>query len=140
MDFFPDYWSKLDELAQQGVVFATEEVKREIGRTDDELNEWLSSREYFFKSIDERVQECIIQVFQDPDHHRLVDSSNQRSIADPWVIAHALAEDAVVVTKEQYETHQTRRIKIPNVCRALSIECIDDFELIRRLGMQFRLS
>ncbi|MBW8016022.1 MAG: DUF4411 family protein [Planctomycetes bacterium] len=139
-DFFGDYWRKLDELAQAGEVFATVEVKREIDKIDDTLKEWLGERDYFFRDIDDRVQGCLARVFQDPNHRRLVDSTKQRSIADPWVIAHAMAEDAIVVTKEQFETNTTRRIKIPNVCEAMGIEWIDDFEMVRRLGMQFMVS
>ena len=140
IDFFGDYWRKLDELAQAGVVFATSEVKREIDKIDDTLKDWLGERDYFFKDIDDSVQSCIAEVFQDPNHHRLVDSTKQRSIADPWVIAHAMAEDAIVVTKEQFEINTTKRIKIPNVCEAMGVEWIDDFEMVRRLGMQFKVS
>lgn len=139
-DFFDDYWRKLDDLAIAEVVFATEEVKREIGKIDDALKEWLHERDYFFRKIDDKVQGCLEQVFREPKHHRLVDSTKQRSIADPWVIAHAMAEGAVVVTKETFETNQTKRIKIPNVCEAMGIEWIDDFEMVRRLGMQFKVS
>ena len=116
------------------------EVKREIDKVDDTLKEWLSKRNYFFRDINDGVQGCLAEVFQEPNHRRLVDSTKQRSIADPWVIAHAMAEDAIVVTKEQFETNTTRRIKIPNVCEAMGIEWIDDFEMVRRLGMQFRVS
>lgn len=140
IDFFSDYWRKLDELAQAGEVFATSEVKREIDKIDDTLKDWLGKRDYFFKDIDDNVQRCLAEVFQDPNHHRLVDSTKQRSIADPWVIAHAMAEDAIVVTKEQFEINITKKIKIPNVCEAMGIEWIDDFEMVRRLGMQFRVS
>jgi predicted nucleic acid-binding protein len=138
-DFFGDYWRKLDELAQAGEIFATEEVKREINKIDDTLTKWLSERDYFFRKIDDRVQNCIHRIFADSKHQRLVDSTKQRSIADPWVIAHAMAEDAVVVTKELFETNNTKRIKIPNVCKALGIEWIDDFEMIRRIGMKFKV-
>jgi len=140
IDFFGDYWRKLDELAQAGEVFATSEVKREIDKIDDTLKDWLGERDYFFKDIDDSVQSCIAEVFKDPNHHRLVDSTKQRSIADPWVIAHAMAEDAIVVTKEQFEINITKKIKIPNVCEAMGIEWIDDFEMVRRLGMQFKVS
>lgn len=139
IDFAAPYWVKLDELAQAGVVFATEEVKREIWKTDDELKSWLEPREYFFKPIDSVVIECLQTIYENEGNRRLVDSSKFRSVADPWVIAHAMAEKAIVVTKENYESNPTKRIKTPNVCKTMSIECIDDFELIRRLKLRFRL-
>lgn len=136
-DFFPDYWDSLDKLAQQGIIFATEEVKKEIAESDDTLKQWISSRQYFFKPIDDSVQECLAEVFKDPTHHRLVDSIKGRSKADPWVIAHAMAEGAVVVTKEEFAPLDTRRIKIPNVCDDLGVEWINDYDLIRQLGLNF---
>jgi len=139
-DLCPDYWDKLDQLAKDGVIFATEEVKRDIAKKDDDLNKWIESRDYFFKAISGEVQNCLSHIFQIEEHRRLVDSSKFRSIADPWVIAHAMAENAIVVTKEKFETHPTRRIKIPNVCQAMKIEWIDDFELLRRLGIKFSIS
>ena len=139
MDFFPDYWESFDRYAQKGIIFSTEEVKREISTIDDELNNWLSSRGYFFKPIDEKVQEYLEEVFKDERHHRLVDSVKGRSKADPWVIAHALAEHAIVVTKEESAPPNTSRIKIPNVCDDLGIEWINDYDLIRQLGLKFTI-
>ncbi|OXU15037.1 DUF4411 family protein [Sedimentisphaera salicampi] len=138
-DFFPEYWEKLDNLARDGVVFATEEVKNEIEKIDDELKEWLSEKHYFFKRINDEVQNCLIKIYENPTHHRLVDNIKGRSIADPWVIAHAMAEDAVVVTKEGSAPPRTPRIKIPNVCDNLGVECIQDYEMVRRLGIKFRI-
>ena len=36
-----------------------------------------------------------------PVHQYLVDNTKQRSLADPWVIVHALNDNACVVTKEE---------------------------------------
>ena len=136
----PDYWDKLDQLAKGGIIFATEEVKRDIAKKDDNLYRWIESRDHLFRSINDYVQDCLRRIFETEAHRRLIDSSKFRSTADPWVIAHAMAENAVVVTKEKFETHSTKRIKIPNVCKAMGVECIDDFELIRRLGIKFSIS
>jgi len=52
----------------------------------------------------------------DPNHKHLVDSKKGRSLADPWVIAHAIKENAIVVTKEEKITAlNSTKIKIPNV-------------------------
>ncbi|NPV60148.1 MAG: DUF4411 family protein [Actinobacteria bacterium] len=67
----------------------------------------------------------------------LVDTTRDRSTADPWVIAHAITEKAVVVTKESFAP---RKIKIPDVCKALSVECIDDHQLVKELGIRFTAS
>ncbi|MFC1783083.1 DUF4411 family protein [Planctomycetota bacterium] len=140
LEFFPAYWEKLDQLACDETVFATKEVEKEIIRIDDDLKKWLSDKKYFFREIDGIVQECLLKIYQkDEKHRRLVDSTKQRSVADPWVIAHAMAENAIVVTKEIYEHNPTKRMKIPNVCEAMGIEWINDFDFIRALGLKFTI-
>lgn len=55
-------------------------------------------------------------------------------MADAWVIAHAMAEGATVVTKEGFAP---RRVKIPDVCNALGVRCVDDFTFLREVGVRF---
>jgi Domain of unknown function (DUF4411) len=62
-------------------------------------------------------------------HGRLVDNKKHRSVADPWVIAHAQVEGAIVVTEEQESNGKSP--KIPDVCSALGILCIRTVELFR---------
>jgi hypothetical protein len=76
-----------------------------------------------------------------PAHKRLVDSAKQRSLADPWVIAHALKECATLVTKEEIITAtNTTKVKIPNVCDNMGVLCINDFQLVEELNIQFSCS
>jgi hypothetical protein len=64
------------------------------------------------------------------------DNTKARSLADPWVIAHALRENATVVTKEEKATAiNTSKIKIPNVCEKMNVFWINDFQLIVELGI-----
>jgi len=135
MDLAPKYWDILDELAQEGTVFCTHEVKREIEKVDDELNKWTKARDYLFRDITEDVQQHIRDVLK--AFPRLVDTTRDRSMADPWVIAHALAEKATVVTKEMITPAASKRIKIPDVCSTFKVRCINDFEFIREVGITF---
>jgi len=73
-----------------------------------------------------------------PVHNNLVNNVKNRSIADPWVIAHAMAEDATVVTKENMEARPSdKRIKIPNVCKNMGVPWLDDFGFIREIKIRF---
>ena len=91
------------------------------------------------KTIDDKVQTCLKDIYaKDAKHKRLVDSTKGRSIADPWVIAHAMAADAIVVTKENRESNpNTPRVKIPNVCETMGVPWMDDFEFIRQMKISF---
>jgi len=129
------YWEILDSFAQDGRVFSPIEVKREILRIDDGLSEWIKPRAYFFREITVEVQEELRRIMG--EYPRLVDSTKQRSIADPWVIAFAITEGAIVVTKETPVGLNSRRIKIPDVCNDLGLPWIDDFQFALELGIHF---
>lgn len=115
-------------------------VYDEIVKTDDDLSKWLKSSKIPIRKIDEQVTVCLKAIYSaDPNHKFLVDNTKARSLADPWVIAHALRENATVVTKEEKVTAiNTTRIKIPNVCEKMNVTWINDFQFIVELGIRFR--
>ena len=114
-------------------------VYDEIVRTDDDLSEWLKSSEIPVKSMDSSVTEILTQIYAaHPLHKFLVDNTKSRSLADPWVIAHAINESAIVVTKEEKITAiSSKRIKIPNVCDKMGVIWINDFDMIAELNIRF---
>jgi hypothetical protein len=84
------------------------------------------------------VVACLSAIYDaDPLHEKLVDATHGRSLADPWVIAHAMDEGAIVVTKENEILGSSKKIKIPNVCKKMGVPCIDDFQFIREVGITF---
>ena len=137
--FCPEYWDVLNELGHQGRIFISEMVFEEITRTDDDLSKWLKNSKIPVRKIDEQVTRCLQSIYAtNPIHKRLVDSTRARSLADPWVIAHAINEKATVVTRENKETAlNSKRIKIPNVCDNMGVHWINDFQLIEELDIQF---
>jgi hypothetical protein len=136
--FCPDYWNVLNDLGKENRIFIPEWVFEEIVRTEDELSRWLKQSNIPVYKVDEDVILCLRRVYDaDPSHVLLVDNTKQRSIADPWVIAHAINEGACVVTKEEKVTASTKRVKIPNVCDNMNVRWINDFQLIEELNIHF---
>lgn len=135
----PDYWDKLNELGAQGIIFIPAVVKDEILKTEDELSKWLKRSKIQIRSITEPVTYYLRQIYNaNSAHKNLVDNVKGRSLADPWVIAHAMTESAIVVTKEEKITAQnTSKIKIPNVCENMGIRWMNDFEFINEVGIRF---
>ena len=134
----PTYWDMLNNFGKVDKLFIPQSVHDEITRTEDDLSKWLKSSNIPIRKIDENVTKCLQDIYNtNPIHKLLVDNTKQRSIADPWIIAHAINEKAVVVTKEEKVTANSKRIKIPNVCDNMKVSCIDDFQLIRELGLIF---
>ena len=138
-DFCKDYWNVLERLGNDGVFFITEMVKKEIDNKDDKLSSWLKNNSKFVKPITEEVQLKLKEIYtKDESHKRLVDNTKDRSMADPWVIAHAIVENAIVVTKEPLvDNPESKKIKIPNVCNNMGIRWIDDFDFIRETHITF---
>jgi len=137
--FCPDYWKILNELGYEEKIFIPELVYEEIIRTEDELSKWLKASKIPIGNISEPVTIHIRKILE--DYPLLVDNTKARSLADPWVIAHALHENATVVTKEEKVTAlNSSKIKIPNVCDKIGIRWINDFQFIEELDIKFRCS
>ena len=137
--FCPQYWDVLDSLGSSKKLFIPQMVFTEIEKKDDDLLNWLKKSSIPVHPNTEKVTLSLKNIFDsNPLHQRLVDSIKGRSVADPWVIAHAITENAVVVTKEgKLTANNSQRIRIPNVCENMGIRCIDDFEFIKEVGIKF---
>lgn len=140
--FCPTYWQVLSELGEKELVFLPEPGYEEVIRTEDELSKWLKNSKIPINKITESVTTCLKRIYSaNPTHKNLVDNTKARSLADPWVIAHALQENAIVVTKEEKVTAMnSKRIKIPNVCENMGIHWINDFQFVDELGIKFHCS
>jgi predicted nucleic acid-binding protein len=137
--FCPDYWTILTLLGKNGKIFIPESVYEEIIRTEDDLSKWLKGSKIPIIKISEPVTKHIRKILE--DFPMLVDNTKARSLADPWVIAHALHEKATIVTKEEKVTAiNSNKIKIPNVCDTIGIRWINDFQFIDELDIKFQCS
>ena len=135
----PSYWKVLNDLGKKGIIFIPESVYEEIEKGEDNLFEWLKNSDIPIKKIDGEVTRGLKQIYSsNPDHKYLVSSNGIHSKADPWVIAHAMKENAIVVTKEIKDSfRKPTKIKIPHVCDNMNVSWIDDFEFIRNLNITF---
>ncbi|HBL76851.1 MAG: hypothetical protein A2W90_22925 [Bacteroidetes bacterium GWF2_42_66] len=138
--FCPDYWQLLNEIGEKDKIFMPEVVYDEITRTDDELSAWLKNSKIPIRKINGPVTKCLQTIYSNnPLHKYLVDNTKSRSLADPWVIAHAINENAIVVTKEEKVTAlNSTKIKIPNVCDNMGVHWINDFQMIEELNIIFK--
>ena len=137
--YCPTYWDVLNQLGAEKRIFVPDLVFKEITRTDDGLSDWLKTSDIAVSPITASVTTALRSIYEtDPNHKHLVDARRGRSLADPWVIAHAIDQNATVVTKEELITAANKkRIKIPNVCDNMDVRWINDFEMIAELGLTF---
>ena len=102
-------WEKLDELAVDGHLKATEEVLTELEKKADGPHEWLKERPHMVVPLDNAIQPVVSQILR--AHPRLVGERQFRTEADAFVIALAQTESCVVVSGEQPSTSPHKRPK-----------------------------
>lgn len=135
-DVFPTLWQKLSECIEAGTVKCSEEVFVELAKKEDDLHQWIKVRkDALVVRIDDTIQNHVVALLE--EYPRLVDTQRQRSQADPFVIATAMAlgSSTVVVTGEKPGGGKSP--KIPDVCAAKAIQCIPFLEMLRLLGWKF---
>ena len=130
----PNFLDILTGLIDEGIIFCTSEVQREILKTDDGLSDWIKEHPNFVREMDEDVQMKLREILHQFPY--LVNATKDRSMGDPWVVAHAWSANATVVTKET-KSNSVIRIKIPDVCEHFNIRYIDEFAFLKEVGISF---
>ena len=106
----------------------------------DPLKDWARANKQHFVAPDSRVVACYQRVIawakNNYDSPAVVEFQR---VADSWIVAHALAHGWVVVTHEKSAPRSKRRIKIPDACVALGVECLNPFMMLRDRGMSLAL-
>jgi len=123
---FPKLWEQLDQLIQEGRLVSSTLVLRECSKQrSEELHDWLQPRSAMFHTPDETVQGQVDYIVN--TYTGLVSAGKEKFQADPFVIAQAKVGSYTVITEE---TGPTSRAKIPGVCNAMKVECINLMQLI----------
>ena len=130
-DVFPTIWKQMDHAAENGLIFAADEIYKELERKDDSAFRWLKRHKVMIVSLDEDVQRRVIQILG--SHQRLVDTRKNRSGGDPFVIGLALSRGLTVVTGEK-PSGVIAKPNIPDVCSVLGLSCLSVLELFRKEG------
>lgn len=70
------------------------------------------------------------------EHRGLVEGGKKQNNADPFVIALAQEQHCVLVT-EEVRTNSLNAPKIPNICDAYGVTCINFVSFIREMKLTF---
>jgi hypothetical protein len=133
-DVFPTLWTKIEELIDAEEIISSEEVYVELQKKADELYDWVKNRKQMLVPLSEEIQRIAAELLR--EFPRLVDTLRGRSKADPFVIATAIERRVIVVTGEPL-TGKMNKPRIPDVCQARGIRCINFLQLIRELKLSF---
>lgn len=142
MDICPAYWDWLDYQFQLGLVASVQMIGKELKDGHDELAAWAKARpEHFIDNDDTETQSVFSEIVQSvaTGDYNAGNRDNFLAKADPWLIAKAKTLGATVVTHEALLAPNTKKVKVPNICRQFGVPCLDTFQFLRELNARFVL-
>ena len=140
----PGFWDSLLGHHEAGTVCSVDRIKRELLRGRDDLADWAKRvvPAAFFHSTQDvavaaRYQGIMTWVQKSPKFFALAKAEFAAS-ADGFLVAYAHLKDYVVVTHEQLRPEARNKVPIPNVCRQFGVDCVDTFQMLRSLKVEFQ--
>jgi hypothetical protein len=132
-DSFPSLWNNIEKMINDGTLRATEEVREELSKKDDDVYKWVKERDNLFTPLTPDIQIAASEILS--KFPKLVGAMSDRSQADVFVIALAMVESCTLITGEQ--NGNVNRPKIPFICNQYNIRCINIVGLIREQNWKF---
>ncbi len=150
-DLVPTFWEKLKGCFESEKIVILDKVWSELekGGSGDDLSSWLNSNKSLVNTCTYKT-EVVIKNYADVLQY--IQTSNLyyesaiaawavEEIADPWLIAAAKANGYIIVTEELGSKgigpkQKNKDPKIPDVAKALGVETIPLFEMMRRLKIK----
>lgn len=137
-DVFGAVWQTLEDAIAVGAAIAPKDVLREIEEGRDELVTWAKSHKAMFVDEDESLYDLTQRIAH--EYPNLIDTGKSGPDADPWVVALALRDGAIVITHEKKTGHKKfgvdePRVKIPDVCDFMGIPRASVAEFLRDRGL-----
>lgn len=120
------FWQFIEEMGNAGKIRIPEAVFDEITRKDDNLSSWLSARKPSLFLPTHQALPHLSQVLGAYGSLTDIQLEALNGKADPFLIAHALAIGATVITNEISRPNVTNPLnkKIPDICACLEVSCL----------------
>lgn len=134
LDFCPAFWDWLIDNNTAGHVFSIDKIADEIAAGADELVDWMAHHgSGLFRKTDPHIaaQFGKVSAWTTSQNYEATAINTFLQVADFYLIAHALADNHVVVTHE-VPSNSTKRIKIPDACIGLDLNFMAPYEMLRR--------
>ena len=136
---FPTFWTDLDALVANGSVISVSEVLKELDNrvTKPHLAAWLKKNKPLFGSPGSAETQNVAKIFSVKRFQSLLkrkDILEGKPVADPWVIARAMALNGCVVTEE---STRPEVLRIPQVCAHFKLTCINLEGMMLKEGLRY---
>jgi hypothetical protein len=138
IDRIPGFWIWLVKMGNEGRVKIPSEIYDEVAPFKGPLPTWMRQREVRDALVlPERSNGPLVQKVLAVGYAPDLDEVELEEIGkDPFLVAAALSgERRFVVTREVSKRTQIRaKRRLPDVCEALSVRCITDFQAYKQLN------
>lgn len=145
-DICPAYWTWLDSGVTDGTLTSIDKVKVELLGRGDDLSDWAKDRPHLFAASDvPSVVPSLTVVAEWAEDQkatgRYTDAavSDFLSVADYHLVAYAHANNLILVTLEVSEPTRHNKVKIPDACSSLGVQCINLYDMLRAENARFVL-
>ncbi|MDR1427899.1 MAG: DUF4411 family protein [Bifidobacteriaceae bacterium] len=146
IDFVPGFWDWLHMSNGSGLLASIDKIRQELedGTYGDELKTWVRGHKDLFLPIDSVVQGSFqkLSAWTMDQSHGYTSAAKRTFMGsgDYQLVAYAHAHGHTVATHEQARPDAKKVIKIPDACRALGVECVDPFKMLRDEQARFVLN
>ena len=142
-DIFPKFWELLCPHTQEGKVVFIKDVYDEVlkGNKEDSLVCWIKQHKELCKSCQNEnevvgyYKEMANWIVKEPSFGE-GHVSNFLNGADLWIISYARKHNFTVVTLEKLVGTNSRKVKIPNVCKHFGVKCVNIYDMLRGLEVK----
>lgn len=118
---FPTLWDKLSELMNDGRIIVPKEAEKEILAGNDDLKTWFKSNNTCVQPYTENQLKIVTAIVN--KYPKVSQYHKPRPVhADPFVVALAKVENAIVVTWEG-PNGSTTNPSIMDLCREYNVHC-----------------
>ena len=140
------FWDFLLEQAQQNYFKLPEMVVSELESGTDALGVWIGQHKSDFKLptpivLSNNSLSSVVAVYNSIRGVPLTEAELEYLKADPYVIAHAITEEAIVVTAEKLFGIQpnttAKNIRIPNICEQMNVPYMSELRFMWELSQKY---
>ena len=144
LDFVPAFWEWLDRGHGARLLCSIEKIRDELDAGQDDLTVWASARKPMFLTMDATTAASLARLATWATTPAV--SYTPAAVAeflasgDYQLVAYAHAHGHTVVTYEVSAPGSKKKIKIPDACIAMGVNCIDPYSMLRHETAKFILA
>lgn len=141
-DLVPAFWTWLEDQAEAGEIASTDMIYDELKAGGDDLADWVKGRReliFHVLSSSQIVAQAVgrLGTWVQSENYKPHVLADFMDSADPFLVGAALETGSTLVTQETPAGASRKKVKIPDACRHLDVNCENTFEMMRALGARF---